>query len=138
MRQLRADGVESVRLVRREPRAPDEVRWDARTLDPAVVDGADAVVNLSGATVGRIPWTPAYRRVLLGSRVQPTVALAEAIVAAERPPRVFVSGSAVGFYGNRPGETLTEESGRRRRASSPTWSRRGRRRRRSPRARPAS
>ncbi len=112
VRQLRAEGVETVRLVRREPRAPDEVRWDARTLDPAVVDGANAVVTLSGATVGRIPWTPAYRRVLLSSRVQPTVAVAEAIVAAERPPRVFVSGSAVGIYGDRPGETLTEESGR--------------------------
>lgn len=111
VRQLRANDVEVVRLVRREPRAPDEVRWDARTLGPAVVEGADAVVNLSGATVGRIPWTPAYRRVLLSSRVQPTVALAEAIVAAERPPRVFVSGSAVGYYGDRPGETLTEESG---------------------------
>jgi uncharacterized protein (TIGR01777 family) len=111
VRQLRADDVDVVRLVRREPRSPDEVRWDARTLGPAVVEGADAIVNLSGATVGRIPWTPAYRRVLLGSRVQPTVALAEAIVAAERPPRVFVSGSAVGYYGDRPGETLTEESG---------------------------
>ncbi len=112
VRQLRADGADVVRLVRREPRAPDEVRWDARTLDPAVVDGADAVIGLSGATVGRIPWTPAYRRVLLESRVRPTAALAEAIVAAERPPRVFVSGSAVGYYGDRPGETLTDESGR--------------------------
>lgn len=112
VRQLTGDGAEVVRLVRRAPAAPDEVRWDARTLDPTVVDGADAVVGLSGATIGRIPWTPAYRRVLLGSRVQPSVALAEAIVAAERPPRVFVSGSAVGFYGSRPGETLTEESGR--------------------------
>jgi uncharacterized protein (TIGR01777 family) len=112
VRQLRADGVDVMRLVRRETRSPDEVRWDARTLDPAVVDGADAVIGLSGATVGRIPWTPAYRRVLLGSRVQPTVALAEAIVAAQRPPRVFVSGSAVGYYGDRPGETLTEESSR--------------------------
>ncbi|MEQ1737197.1 MAG: NAD-dependent epimerase/dehydratase family protein, partial [Rhodoglobus sp.] len=102
VRQLHADDAEVVRLVRREPKAPDEVRWDARTLDPAVVDGADAVVGLSGATVGRIPWTPAYRRTLLTSRVQPTVALAEAIVAAERPPRVWVNASAVGFYGNRP------------------------------------
>ncbi len=110
VRQLLANDVDIVRLVRRELRAPDEVRWDARTLDPAVVEGADAVVNLSGASVGRIPWTPAYRRVLLNSRVRPTVALAEAIVGAERPPRVFVSGSAVGYYGDRPGETLTEES----------------------------
>ena len=110
VRQLRADDADIVRLVRRETRSPDEVRWDARTLDPAVVEGADAVVNLSGATVGRIPWTPAYRRTLLTSRVQPTVALAEAIVEAERPPRAFVSGSAVGYYGDRPGETLTEDS----------------------------
>lgn len=112
IRQLRADDVDTVRLVRREPRAPDEVRWDARTLDPAVVEGADAVVNLSGANVGRIPWTPAYRRTLVSSRVQPTAALAEAIVAAERPPSVFVSASAVGYYGDRPGETLTDESPR--------------------------
>lgn len=111
VRQLRANDIDVMRLVRREPRSPDEVRWDARTLGLAVVEGADAVVNLSGATVGRIPWTPAYRRVLLRSRVQPTIALAEAIVAAERPPRVFISGSAVGYYGDRPGETLTEESG---------------------------
>lgn len=111
-RQLRAEDSEVVQLVRREVRGPDEVRWDARTLDPAVVEGADAVVALSGATVGRIPWTPAYRRTLVDSRVRPTVAIAEAILAAERPPTVFVSGSAVGFYGDRPGETLTEESAR--------------------------
>jgi uncharacterized protein len=112
VRQLLAEDVDVVRLVRREPRAPDEVPWDARTLDPSVVEGASAVVNLSGATVGRIPWTPAYRRTLLYSRVQPTRALAEAIVAAAEPPAVFVSGSAVGYYGDRPGETLTEESSR--------------------------
>ena len=110
--QLRAAGDEPIRLVRREVKTPDEVRWDAHTLDPAALDGVDGVVNLSGATVGRIPWTPAYRRTLLESRVQPTVALAEAIVAAERPPTVFVSGSAVGYYGDRPGVELTEESSR--------------------------
>jgi uncharacterized protein (TIGR01777 family) len=110
VRQLNDDGAETVRLVRRDVRAPDEAQWNARTLDPAVVDGVDAVVCLSGATVGRIPWTPAYRRTLVDSRVRPTVALAEAIVAAERPPSVFIGGSAVGFYGSRPGETLTEES----------------------------
>jgi uncharacterized protein (TIGR01777 family) len=86
------------------------VHWDARTLDPAVVEGVDAVVGLSGATVGRIPWTPAYRRTLVESRVRPTQALAEAIAAADRPPAVFVSGSAVGYYGSRPGEELTEDS----------------------------
>jgi len=108
--RLEARGDEVVRLVRREPRERSEMRWDAVTLDPAVIDGADAVVNLSGATVGRIPWTPAYRRTLLESRVRPTVALAEAIVAASSPPAVFVSGSAVGIYGNRPGEDLDESA----------------------------
>ena len=109
-KQLRADDVDVVRLVRRAATTPDEVQWDARTLDPAVVEGATAVVNLSGATVGRIPWTPAYRGILFSSRVEPTLALAEAILSASAPPAVFVSGSAVGYYGDRPGETLTEES----------------------------
>jgi len=108
--RLRARGDEVVRLVRREVRERDEIRWDATTLDPSVLDGVDAVVGLSGASVGRIPWTPAYRRTLLESRVHPTRALAEAIVAAKRAPAVFVSGSAIGIYGNRPGETLDESS----------------------------
>jgi uncharacterized protein (TIGR01777 family) len=108
--RLNARGDEVVRLVRRDIRSDDEVHWDAVTLDPSVVDGFDGVVNLSGATVGRIPWTPAYRRVLLDSRVQPTVALAEAIIAAAKPPAVFVSASAIGIYGSRPGEILDETS----------------------------
>lgn len=108
--RLEARGDEVVRLVRREPKGRAEVRWDAATLDPSVMDGVGAVVNLSGASVGRIPWTPAYRRTLLNSRVRPTVALAEAIVASDRPPAVFVSGSAVGIYGDRPGESLDESS----------------------------
>jgi uncharacterized protein (TIGR01777 family) len=108
--RLRARGDEVTRLVRRETRTADEVRWDALALDPAVVDAVDAVVGLSGATVGRIPWTPAYRRTLLESRVQPTVALAEAVHAAADPPVVFVSGSATGYYGDRPGELLDEDT----------------------------
>lgn len=109
---LRHDGHVVSRLVRHDPEAPDEVRWDAKSLDPAVLNGIDAVINLSGATVGRIPWTAAYKRTLVSSRVEPTKALAEAIVAAPRPPTVFLSGSAVGYYGDRPGEELTEESTR--------------------------
>lgn len=96
--------------MRRDPQHDDEIRWDGVRLDPSVVDGFDGVVNLSGASVGRIPWTPAYRRTLVDSRVRPTAALAEAIVAAAKPPRVFVSASAVGIYGDRPGEVLDETS----------------------------
>ncbi|MEZ5191001.1 MAG: NAD-dependent epimerase/dehydratase family protein [Schumannella sp.] len=84
--RLRARGDEVTRLVRWEAREPGEVTWDAQELDPRVMDAVDAVVGRSGASVGRIPWTPAYRRELLESRVRPTVALAEAIVAAVDPP----------------------------------------------------
>jgi uncharacterized protein (TIGR01777 family) len=108
--RLTARGDEVVRLVRRDARAADEVAWDAHTLDPRVLAGIDGVVNLCGASVGRIPWTPAYRRTLLDSRVGPTAALAEAILAAPTPPPVFVSASAVGIYGDRPGEILDETS----------------------------
>ena len=111
-RQLRADGHEVLRLVRRQPAADDEINWapSARTMDFRIVGQVDAVVNLSGATVGRIPWTPKYKRILRDSRVQPTQALAEAMNQVATPPAVFLSGSAVGFYGDRPGERLTEAS----------------------------
>ncbi|HWH25382.1 MAG TPA: TIGR01777 family oxidoreductase [Pseudolysinimonas sp.] len=110
--RLRTEGHRVTRLVRRDTASADEVRWDARSLDPTVLEGVDAVINLSGATVGRIPWTTRYRRTLVSSRVEPTRALAEAIVAAATPPKVFISGSAVGFYGNRPGETVSDGSER--------------------------
>ncbi len=112
IRQLREGGHRVTRLVRRAPSGPDEVRWQPETgdLPDRTLDGVDAVISLSGASVGRIPWTPAYRRTLLKSRVVPTRALAEAMTAAANPPEVFLSASAVGFYGDRPGEVLTEKS----------------------------
>lgn len=101
--RLRRDGHEVVRLVRREPAAADEWRWDpAARLDPATVSGMDAVVNLAGAGVGDRRWTAAYKRLLHTSRVGPTTTLAEAIAAApdrSRPP-VLVNASAVGWYGD--------------------------------------
>lgn len=110
---LRTDGFEVTRLVRRSANQPDEVEWhpERQPLDPAVLAGSKAVVNLGGASIGHLPWTPKYRRTLISSRLQPTRTLAEAIrlVGAEAPH--FVSASAVGFYGDRPGEQLTELSG---------------------------
>ncbi|MBR7744464.1 TIGR01777 family oxidoreductase, partial [Phycicoccus sp. BSK3Z-2] len=102
---------EVVRLVRREPSGPDEVRWDpsSRHLDPAVLDGVDAVVNLAGAGVGDKRWTPSYKREILASRVDSTTAVAEAVAACDHPVRL-VSGSAVGVYGDRGDEELTEAS----------------------------
>jgi uncharacterized protein (TIGR01777 family) len=111
-RQLGAAGHTVVRLVRRPARSITEVRWDPATLnlDPAAFDGIDAVVNLSGASIGRLPWTKAYRRQIMESRVQATRTLTDAMRRAATPPAVLVNGSAVGFYGNRPGEELTEDS----------------------------
>jgi uncharacterized protein (TIGR01777 family) len=108
--QLEADGHELLRLVRRERRASDEYRWypTAGVIDPGLVASADAVINLSGASTGRLPWTPGYKREILRSRVDATRTLAEAINSSATPPATFLSGSAVGYYGDRPGEELTE------------------------------
>jgi NAD dependent epimerase/dehydratase family enzyme len=108
---LRVRGDEVVRLVRRPPRAADEVQWDpsSRHLDPAAIDGVDAVVNLAGAGVGDHRWTPSYKREILTSRTDSTHAVATAIADTGRPVRL-VSGSAVGFYGDRGEERLTEGS----------------------------
>jgi uncharacterized protein (TIGR01777 family) len=88
------------------------VLWDpaSRRLDAGVLDGASAVVNLSGASIGRLPWTPRYKREILASRIDATSTLVTALTAARVAPEVFVSASAAGFYGSRPGEALTEES----------------------------
>ncbi|WP_158864833.1 TIGR01777 family oxidoreductase [Leifsonia sp. AG29] len=110
-RQLAAGGHEVVRLVRREPGGADEIRWDpaAHRLPVSAFDGVDAVVNLSGESLSRVPWTAARKRRILSSRIEATTTLAESMREAPRPPAVFVSGSAVGFYGSRPGVRLTEE-----------------------------
>jgi uncharacterized protein (TIGR01777 family) len=110
--QLEADGHTVLRLVRSKPRTPREVWWAPATgeLDPTVLETVDAVINLSGASTGRIPWTKNYRRKIRDSRVGPTSTLARAIDSALHPPTVFLSASAVGFYGNRPGELLSEQS----------------------------
>lgn len=108
---LTARGDAVVRLVRRDPAAPGEVRWDpsSRRLDPAVVAGADAVVNLAGAGIGDHRWTSAYRREIIDSRVDATHAVATAIAETGGATRL-VSASAIGFYGSRGEEELTEES----------------------------
>jgi len=111
-RQLEAAGHTVLRLVRRPPRSRAELRWDPATLtlDPAALDGVDAVINLSGASIGRLPWTKSYRRQIMESRVQATRTLTDAMRRSATPPSVLLNASAVGVYGNRPGEELTEES----------------------------
>jgi uncharacterized protein (TIGR01777 family) len=110
--QLKAAGHEVLKLVRRQPASADEHHWApaARMIDFTLMDRADAVVNLSGATLSRLPWTKSYQRQLLSSRLDATHTLTDAMRMAANPPTVFVSGSAVGFYGDRPGQKLTESS----------------------------
>ena len=109
--RLRAAGHDVVRLVRRDPAGADEVRWSPGTgsLDPAVVDGADAVVNLAGVGVADRRWDDAYRALIRSSRVGSTATLAAAIAAAGRPPGVLLNSSAVGFYGD-TGDTEVDET----------------------------
>ena len=109
--RLRGKGHEVVRLVRRAP-ARGEAQWDpkAGVLDPAILEGADAVIHLSGAGIGDKRWTDAYKREVLESRTLSTSLLARTIATLERKPRVFLSGSAIGIYGARDDEALTESS----------------------------
>ena len=107
---LRADGVTVTTLVRRPPETDDEVQWlaDSRPLEPDVLAGADAVVGLNGASIGRFPWTPRYKNTLLWSRITPTRALSRAVRELGDDAPAFVSASAVGYYGSSPGAPLTE------------------------------
>lgn len=100
------------RFVRRAPSGPDEHSFDpvSGEVDQGIIDHADVVVNLSGASIGKIPWTKTHRAEILSSRVNATRTLAQAIARSESPPAVFLSGSAVGYYGSRGEEELTEES----------------------------
>ncbi|MGI5374850.1 TIGR01777 family oxidoreductase [Streptomyces sp. CA-251387] len=113
VRSLLTEGHEVVRLVRRAPRSKDEVRWDPESgsVDAAGLAGCDAVVNLAGANVGSRRWTEAYKAKLRSGRVLGTAALAEAIASLEpeQRPRVFVNGSAIGYYGE-TGERAVDES----------------------------
>jgi uncharacterized protein len=78
---------------------------------PALFLPLDAAIHLSGASVAAKRWTPAYRRELRESRVVPTAALCDLLITLPQPPRVLVCASAIGIYGDRGSEMLSEESG---------------------------
>jgi uncharacterized protein len=107
-----ADRYQIVRIVRREA-GPGDVRWDPATgdLDPTALNDVDAVINLAGAGIGARRWTPAYQRKIHDSRTSATATLSRAIAAANNPPRVLLSASAVGWYGD-TGDRPTDENGK--------------------------
>lgn len=112
---LRSDGHRVIRLVRGDPPYPDSelaIRWDpdAGTIEADRLEGIDALVNLSGRSIGAHRWSPAEKGLLHSSRVGSTRLLAESLARLDQPPRVMVSASAIGWYGDRADEELTEES----------------------------
>ncbi|GAA0244614.1 TIGR01777 family oxidoreductase [Cryptosporangium japonicum] len=109
---LRRDGHEVLRLVRREPTGPDQLRWDpaAGRLDPAALSGADAIVHLSGAGVGDRRWTSRYKATLIDSRVDSTRTIATAAARAEKPPKVLISASGIDAYGDTGDRELREDA----------------------------
>lgn len=111
IRQLKAEGHEALRLVRRKAIAPDEVEWNPSTgyLQKDIMETIDAVVNMAGATTGKIPWTAKYKEEIVNSRLDSTRTLVKAMQAAKKRPEVLVSGSASGFYGD-TGEKILVES----------------------------
>jgi uncharacterized protein len=110
---LAGDGHEIVRLVRRAPQSPGEVRWDplavAGGLGPADLSGTDAVIHLAGAPIASGRWTAARKADLRASRIQSTTALVAAMTAAAISPSVLLCGSAVGWYGD-TGDRVVDES----------------------------
>ena len=109
---LNQRGHEVVRLVRRPASGPSEATWDpaAGTIDTAALAGIDGAVHLAGEGIGDARWSDAHKRRVLDSRVQGTTLLARTMAELSPRPAVIVSGSAVGFYGDRGDEVLTEES----------------------------
>ena len=111
---LRGHGHQVTTLVRRNPVSESEAEWhpDRGELDSAALAGADAVISLSGAGIADKRWTPAYQQVLAQSRLQPTATIAGALadLPAQLRPKSFLSASAIGFYGDRGDEPLTESA----------------------------
>lgn len=109
-RALETRGDEVIRLVRRPATSPQELAWDPSggAVPDDAIDGADAVVNLCGAGVGDRRWTAARQAVLRSSRIEPTGALAAACAA--HGVIALINASAVGIYGDRGDEAITEDS----------------------------
>ena len=109
-RSLRADG-HQVRPVSRRG-GSGTISWDpeAGTIDAAALEGVDAVVHLAGEGVASGPWTDEQRRRIKSSRTKGTTLLATTLAGLDRKPAVLVSGSAIGYYGDRGDEELTERS----------------------------
>jgi uncharacterized protein (TIGR01777 family) len=109
--RLRASRHEVLRLVRRDPQGPDEVRWDPASglLDARDLAGVDAAVNLSGAGIGDKRWSDQYKALIRSSRIDSTRTLSTVCASLEPAPAVLLQGSAIGYYGNANGDQVLTE-----------------------------
>ena len=105
---LKSEGHTVQRLVRRPVVSPDEITWDpaAGTVDLAPLEGVNAIIHLAGAGVSDKRWNAKYRATILNSRLLGTTAIAKAV--AELKPEVFISASAIGWYGETGNRAVTE------------------------------
>ena len=112
IRALQQSGHGCARLTRRAPRSPDELEWrpERGLAEPKAVEGFDALVHLAGESVAGGRWTAERRHRIRSSRIPATLRLVESLSTIERPPRVFLCASAVGYYGDRGEELLDENS----------------------------
>ena len=111
-KSLRADGHRVLQLTRGGVTGDDTIGWDpdAGRIDAPALEGIDAIVHLAGEGIGEHRWSDEQKRKIRESRVRGTAVLAAAVASRERKPSVFVSGSAIGYYGNAGNKVLTEES----------------------------
>ena len=105
---LKSEGHTVQRLVRRAPVAADEVQWDPQTgfVDLSALTGVDAIIHLAGVGVGDKRWTKRYKSEILNSRLLGTTTIAKAV--AELKPQVFISASAIGWYGESGNRAVVE------------------------------
>lgn len=111
---LKAKGHEIFKLVRKTPKAADEIQWDATEgfsdAEQLKLENFDAVVHLAGDNVASENWSEEKKRKIRESRTVGTRVLVDALKKCANPPKILVSASAIGFYGNRNDEILTEDS----------------------------
>ena len=112
IKSLETDGHEIFRLVRHYPNTENEIEWspDRYSIQLARIEGFDAVVNLAGESIAEGRWTDEKKRRIRESRVKGTKLLGDALANLTKPPKTFICASAIGYYGNRGDETLTEGS----------------------------
>ena len=113
VQSLVKDGHDVVRLVRHNPQAGAEIEWHPNQgrLNPQDVEGFDAVFHLAGESIASGRWDDEKKRAIRDSRVKGTTLLSQTLAQLSQPPSVFMSASAIGYYGNRGDEVLTETSG---------------------------